>query len=65
MDTAETSETLCHRLRDTPGAHQDFLYAIDTPDAHTKHKPEEDLSESLEQTNQRERTQKRDVSLGL
>ncbi|MFC7191733.1 hypothetical protein ACFQL7_19365 [Halocatena marina] len=48
-----------------PGAHQDFLYAIDTPDAHTKHKPEEDLSESLEQTNQRERTQKRDVSLGL
>ncbi|WP_248903509.1 ComEC/Rec2 family competence protein [Halocatena marina] len=65
VDTAETSETLCHRLRDTPGAHQDFLYAIDTPDAHTKHKPEEDLSESLEQTNQRERTQKRDVSLGL
>ncbi|WP_248907164.1 ComEC/Rec2 family competence protein [Halocatena marina] len=65
VDTAETSETLCHHLRETPGAHQDFLYAIETPDAHTKHKPEEDLSESLEQTNQRERSQTQDVSLGL
>lgn len=69
VDTAHTSDRLCRQLRDTPGAHQDFLYAIDTPEAHET-KPEKDL---LEQTNenQRERTteqtktQDQDFSLGL
>ncbi len=71
VGTAETSETLCRSLRDTPGAHQDFLYAIDTPNAHEANKPDKDLSDLLERTNQRERTKEqtqthdRDSSLGL
>lgn len=69
VDTTETRETLCRRLRDTPGAHQDFLYAIETPDAHEKNKPDRDQSESLEQSNQREQTNEQpldqDSSLSL
>lgn len=64
VETAETTQQLCQHLRETSGAHKDFLYAIKTPDAHTKNKPEKDPSESLERTNQRERTQEQDVSLG-
>ncbi len=67
VDAAQTSTGLCRHLRDTAGAHQDFLYAIKTPEAHNANKSEKDLSDTLEQTNQRDRTNEqthdRDVSL--
>ncbi len=71
VDDAHTPQELCHRLRDTPGAHQDFLYAIETPDAHENNKPEKGLDDLLEPTNEREQTEEQthshdqDVSLGL
>ncbi len=71
VDDAHTPHELCRHLRDTPGAHQDFLYAIDTPDAHEQNTPEKDIDDLLERTNQRERTEEQththdqDASLGL
>lgn len=73
VDAAPTSKTLCHRLRNTAGAHQDSLYAIETPDAHETNKPEKDLSDPLEQTNEKQtertteqtRSPDQDFSLGL
>lgn len=59
VDTAETSDTLCRSLRETPGAHQGFLYAIETPEAHEKNKPEKDLSDLLERTTASERAANR------
>ncbi len=71
VDDAHTPHELCRHLRDTPGAHQDFLYAIDTPDAHEQNKSEKGIDDLLERTNQRERTEEQththdqDASLGL
>lgn len=71
VDAAETRKTLCRRLRDTAGAHQDFLYAIETPDAHETNKPEKGIDDVLEQTNENqaerttEQTPDQDFSLGL
>lgn len=69
VDDAHTHETLCRNLRDTRGAHQDFLYAIDTPEAHEQNKPEKGIDDVLEPTRQRERTNEqthdRDSSLSL
>jgi hypothetical protein len=64
VDTADTRQTLCQTLRDTPGAHQDFLYAIETPNAH-----ENDMSDGQDQSHQREQTNEhsfdRDSSVSL
>jgi hypothetical protein len=65
VESAITAETLQQRLRETPGAHKGFLYALETPNAHTAHEPDHDQSESLEQTNQRKQTFDQDSSLGL
>lgn len=69
VDTAETSEGVCRSLRETPGAHKDFLHAIETPNAHEANKPDTDLDDLLERTNDRERTSEqttdRDASLSL
>lgn len=72
VDTAKTGEELCETLRDTPGAHKDFLYAITTPNAH--HAPEEPEPENAnEQTPTQQREQsteqsydnERDEGMGL
>ncbi|RRJ29955.1 ComEC/Rec2 family competence protein [Halocatena pleomorpha] len=71
VDDAHTPRELCRHLRDTPGAHQDFLYAIDTPDAHEQNKSEKGIDDLLERTKEHERTeeqthtQDQDFSLGL
>ncbi|UPM41646.1 ComEC/Rec2 family competence protein [Halocatena salina] len=71
VNDAHTRDTLCQHLRATPGAHQDFLYAIETPDAHNANKSEKDLSDLLAQTNETQperstdRTHKQDSSIGL
>jgi competence protein ComEC len=72
VDTAETGKQLCEALRDTPGAHKDFLYAITTPNAHHAHEetePEESVEQTptqqREQSTERSRDTDRDKSMGL
>lgn len=73
VETATRSDALCRSLRATPGAHKDFLHAIETENAHNKHRSDKDLSDLLEQSNQKQaqqtnkqaNTNDQDVSLGL
>jgi competence protein ComEC len=69
--TATTNADVTRRLRETPGAHKDFLYAIESPHAHTADDRKQAVSEELTPTNERtrsaerEQNQDRDRSLGL
>lgn len=71
VETATTTDDVTRRLRETPGAHKDFLYAIETPNAHSADAPEQEPSEELTPTNERTHSaerrqdQDRDRSLGL
>lgn len=69
VEAAETSQEVCQTLRETDGAHEDFLYAIDTPNAHEANKPDQNLDDLLNRAKQQERTTERthdqDIGLGL
>ncbi|WP_248908406.1 ComEC/Rec2 family competence protein [Halocatena marina] len=68
VEASTTADTLQENLLETPGAHKDFLYAIETPNAHTAHEIDHDLSETLDHANERERTNeqtRRDSQLSL
>jgi hypothetical protein len=72
VDIAETGKQLCDTLRDTPGAHKDFLCALTTPNAHHAHEetePEESNEQTptqqREQSTERSRDTERDEGMGL
>jgi hypothetical protein len=58
--TAENTSEVCQELRQTPGAHKDFLYASVTENAHEK---EEDIEQ--EAAAQQGLSQSRDEDRGM
>lgn len=68
VERSNTADGMRRSLRETPGAHKDFLYAIDTPNAHRAHEepdPDDGRTRANEQSRTIEQRHDRDHSLGL
>lgn len=64
VETAETAGELCWGLRDTPGAHKDFLAASNTPNAHSETSAALDQTTTAQATTDQHHDEDRGLSMG-